>query len=131
MSELVDDVEHANLAPLMRAVLDKVIGPDVIAVFGSEPDAGAVGEPEPTALRLFVWNLQPLASPDPLHPLVVDQPAGPAQQRGDLAIAVAPILASQLDDVGGQPLFVVTALRDLTLCRAVLAERRAGAALGD
>jgi hypothetical protein len=40
-------------------------------------------------------------------------------------------LASQLDDVGGQPLFVVTALRDLTLRRAVLAERRAGAALGD
>jgi hypothetical protein len=37
----------------------------------------------------------------------------------------------QLDDVGGQPLFIITALRDLTLCRAMLAERRTGAALGD
>ena len=76
-------------------------------------------------------DLQPLAPPDPLDPLVVDQPAGPAQQRGDLAIAVAAILAGQLDDVGAQPLLVVTALRNLTLRRAMLAERRTGAALGD
>jgi hypothetical protein len=80
---------------------------------------------------LLLWDLQPLAPPDPLDPLVVDQPAGPAQQRGDLAIAVAPILASQLDDVGGQPLFVVPAPRDLALRGAMLAERRTGAALGD
>jgi hypothetical protein len=76
-------------------------------------------------------NLQPLASPDPLDPLVVDEPAGPAQQLGDLAIAVAAILAGQLDGVGRQPLFIVTALRYLTLRRAMLAERRTGAALGD
>jgi hypothetical protein len=40
-------------------------------------------------------------------------------------------LASQLDDVGGQPLLIVTALRNLALRRAMLAERRTGAALGD
>ena len=34
------------------------------------------------------------------------------------------------DDVGRQPLLVVTALRRLALCRAVLAERRTGATLG-
>jgi hypothetical protein len=83
------------------------------------------------ALRLFLGDLQPLASPDPLDPLVIDEPAGPAQQRGDLAIAVATILAGQLDDVGRQPLFVVTAPRDFALRRAMLPERRAGAALGD
>ena len=83
------------------------------------------------ALRLPCRNLQPLASPDPLDPLVVDQPAGPAQQLGDLAIAVAAIVPGQLDDVGGQLLFIMTALRDLTLCRAMLAERSTGAALGD
>jgi hypothetical protein len=76
-------------------------------------------------------NLQPFASPDPLDPLVVDEPAGPAQQLGDLAIAVAAILAGKLDGVGRQPLFIVTALRDLTLRRAMLAERRTGATLGD
>jgi hypothetical protein len=63
--------------------------------------------------------------------LSVHQPAGPAQQRGNLAIAVATILAGQLDDVGRQPLVVLTALRDLALRRAMLAERRTGAALGD
>ena len=129
--ELIDDVEHADPAPIMGAVLNKVVGPDVIAVFGSQPDAGAVVQPEPPALRLPGRNLQPLAPPDPLDPLVVDQPAAPAQQLGDLAIAVAAILPGQLDDVGCQPLFVLTALRDLALLRAMLAERCTGAALGD
>jgi len=76
-------------------------------------------------------NLQPLASPDPLDPLVVDEPAGPAQQLGDLAIAIAAILPGQLDEIGCQPLLIITALRDLALRRAMLAERRTGAALGD
>jgi hypothetical protein len=40
-------------------------------------------------------------------------------------------LPGELDDVGGEPLLVVAAPRRLALRRAVLAERRAGAALGD
>jgi hypothetical protein len=40
-------------------------------------------------------------------------------------------LPGKLDDVGCQPLLVVAALRRLALCRAVLAERRTGATLGD
>jgi hypothetical protein len=103
----------------------------VIAGLGPQPHTGAVIQPEATALGLPGRNLQPLASPNPLHPLVVEEPAGPAQQLGDLAIAVAAILPSQLDNVGRQPLFVLTALRYLALCRAMLAERRTGAALGD
>jgi hypothetical protein len=102
----------------------------MIAVLGPEPDAGSVVEPETAALRLPGWDLQPLASPDPLDPLVVDEPAGPAQQLGDLAVAVAAIVSGQLDDVSDQPLFIITALRDLALRRAMLAERRTGAALG-
>ena len=103
----------------------------MIAVLGPEADAGALAQPETTALRLPGGHLKPLASPDPLDPLVVDEPAGPAQQRGDLAIAIAAILAGQLDGIGCQPLFIVTAPRDLTLRRAMLAERRTSAALGD
>jgi hypothetical protein len=53
--------------------------------------------------------------PDPLDPLIVDQPAGPAQQLGDLAIAVAAILSDRLDEVGGQPCLVISTLRDLAL----------------
>jgi hypothetical protein len=131
VGELVDDVEHAYPAPVVGAVLDKVVGPDVIAVLGPEPHTGAVVEPQAAALQLPCRNLQPLASPDPLHPLVIDEPASPAQQFGDLAIAIAAILPGQLGDVGGQPLFIVTAVRDLALGRAMLAERRTGTPLGD
>ena len=102
----------------------------MIGALGPQPDARSVVQPETAALGLLGRDLQPLASPDPLDPLVVDQPAGPAQQLGDLAIAVAAILPGQLDDVGCQPLFVVTAPRDLALRRAVLPERRTGTALG-
>ena len=103
----------------------------MIAVLSPEPDTGAVVEPEATALRLPGWDFQPLASPDPLDPLVIDQPASPTQQFGDLAIAVAAILPGQLNEVGDQPLFIVTALWDLALRRAMLTERRTSAALGD
>jgi len=40
-------------------------------------------------------------------------------------------LPGQCDGVGGEPLFVFTAPRYLALRRAVLPERRTGAALGD
>lgn len=72
-----------------------------------------------------------LASPDPLDPLVVDDPARLLQQPGDLAIAVAAVLAGQRNNVGDEPLFVITAPRYLALRRAVLPERRTRAALGD
>jgi hypothetical protein len=65
---------------------------------------------------LFLGDLQPFASPDPLDPFVVDEPASPAQQCGDLAIAIAAILPGELNDVSRQSLFIVTAPRDLALC---------------
>jgi hypothetical protein len=83
------------------------------------------------ALGLLRWDLQPLASPDALDPLVVDYPARLAQQFGNLAIAVAAVLPGKRDNVGRQTLLVVTTARDLALCRAVLPERRTGATLGD
>ena len=76
-------------------------------------------------------DLQPLASPDALDPLVVDCPARPAQQPSDLAIAVAAVLPGQLDDIGREPLLIVPTARGFALRRAVLPERRTGATLGD
>ena len=58
-------------------------------------------------------------------------PPGIAQQRRDLAIAIAAVLPRQLDDVGDQRLFVVNAPRCFALRRAVLTERHTNAALGD
>ena len=43
MGELVDDVEHAVLASIMGAVLDEVVGPDVIGV--ARPAGGCKSRP--------------------------------------------------------------------------------------
>ena len=75
-AELVDHVEHSIFPSIVGAVLDKVVGPDVIGVFGPQPDAGSVRQPQPAAFGLFGGDLQPLPPPDPFDPLVVDdQPA--------------------------------------------------------
>jgi hypothetical protein len=76
-------------------------------------------------------DLEPLASPDTLDPLVVDDPARLAQERGDLAIAIAAVLPGKLDYIGGETPLVVTPARDLALRRAMLPERRTGATLGN
>jgi hypothetical protein len=116
----------------MGAILDEVVGPDVVWVFGPQSDAGPVRQPEPSAFGLLVGNPQPLAPPDPLDPLVVDHPArGRAQQLRDLPVAVAAVLPGERDDIGGEPLLVLLAPRLLALRRAVLAKGRAGTTLGD
>jgi hypothetical protein len=131
MGELVEHVEHPIFASVMGAILDKVVGPDMIAVLRPQSDARSVRQPEPAALGLLRWDLQPLASPDALDPLVVDDPARLAQQFGDLAIAIAAVLPGKLDNIGGETLLVLTTARGLALRRAMLPERRTGATLGN
>jgi hypothetical protein len=131
MGELVNDTEHPISASIVGAVLNKVVGPDVITVLRAQPNTRSVGQPEPASFGLFIGDLQPLASPDTLDPLVVDYPARLPQQFGDLAIAVAAVLPGKLDNIGRETLLVVTTARDLALCRAMLPERRTGATLGD
>ena len=129
--ELIDDVQHPVLSTLMRAVLDKVVRPDMVRPLGPQTDAGSVIEPEPTPLRLFGWHFQPLAPPDPLDPLVIDDPAsGRSQELRDIPVAVAAILASEFDDVGGQSLFVISPRRRPPLRRSMLSEYAANPAFG-
>lgn len=45
VGELVDDIEQAILPPLMGAVLDEVIRPDMVAALRPEADARSVVEP--------------------------------------------------------------------------------------
>ena len=76
MCELVDHVEHPVFLAFMRAILDEVVGPDMVRPLGAKTDAGSVREPKPAALGLFGGNFQPLAPPDPFDPFVVHDPAG-------------------------------------------------------
>jgi hypothetical protein len=38
MGKIVDDVEQADLAPVMGALLEKVVRPDVVGAFCPQPD---------------------------------------------------------------------------------------------
>src|SRR5215475_7356787 len=131
VGKLVDDIEHPISTSIVGAVLDKVAAPDVIAVLRAQPDARSVSQPQPASFGLLIGDLQPLASPDALDPLVIDDPARLAQQPCNLAIAVAAVSLGKLDNIGRQTLLVLTATRDLALRRAMVPERRAGATLGD
>src|SRR3954463_94543 len=52
VGELIEDVEQPELAPVMGAVLDEVVAPDVVGPLRADPDAGAGGQPQPPPLRL-------------------------------------------------------------------------------
>lgn len=131
MGKLVDDVQHSVFLAFMRAILDKVVGPDMVRPLGAKTDTGSVREPKPAALRLFGGNFQPLAPPDPFDPLVVDDPAGGRSQKlRNFPIAVAAILTGELNDVGGQPFFVISPRRYPSLRRTVLSEHTADPSLG-
>jgi len=123
--ELVDDVEHAILPPVVGAIFDEVVGPDVVGMLRPETDARAVIEPEPPALGLLMWNLQPLASPDPMHPLDPHHPARPLQHHRDPAIAIAAILGGKGNDVGGQCRLIIGSPGDLALRRSMLPQNPA------
>jgi hypothetical protein len=77
-----------------------------------QTEAGSIVEQKPSPLQLFLWDLQPLAPPDALDPLVVDDPAGGRSQKfRDLPVAVAAILAGEFDDVGGQAFIIISPRR--------------------
>ena len=50
----------------MGPVVDEVIGSDMVRLFGTQPDAGAVVQLQAPSLRLTDRHLQPLAPPQPL-----------------------------------------------------------------
>src|SRR5208283_3710726 len=129
-SELINDVEHAIFASIMGAILDEVVGPDMVRMLGPQTDAGSVIEPEPLPLWLLCRDLQPLPPPDALDALDVHRPAGAPQQRRDPSIAVAAILDGERNDVDGQRRLVIRRPGDLALRRAMLAENAAGETLG-
>ena len=97
----------------------------MVGPLGTQPNTGSVVEPQTSPLRLFAGHLQPLAPPDPLDPLVVDLPAGVAQQGGDPPIAVVAVPTGQLDHVPDQAVLIVTAARDTAPGRTVLPQHPA------
>src|SRR3954469_8914101 len=80
----------------------------MIEIRGPQPDARTVGQPQAPAFGLPARNVEPFTPPDTLDALCLHEPACITQQGSNLAIAIAPVLASQFDNVGPQALFVIT-----------------------
>jgi hypothetical protein len=90
-TEFIDDRQHLEGTTIVGAVCYEVIGPDVVAMGGPEPDTRPIVEPQTSAFGLLLRNLQPLLAPDTFHSLMIDPPTLPSEQSRDTAIAVPPI----------------------------------------
>ena len=99
--------------------------PDIVWSIRLQQDAGTIIRPQPCALRLPLWHLQPLLAQDPLNALLVHQPAGTPQQCRDPPVAVAAILPSQGDDVGRQRRLIIRCPGRLALRRPRLPQHAA------
>ena len=125
VGELVDDVEHADTS--VRRGCGPRRSRRTRRGCGARAAAGCRIRPPARAGRAWV------ASGGTFSPSrrqirstrlsLTIQPAA-RSSAADPAIAVAAVLAGQRDDVGGQPLFVVSAPRHLALRRAMLPEHR-------
>ncbi len=90
---LVDHRQHAERSAIMGSVHDEVIRPDMLPVLWTTTHTGTIIQPQATPFWLLLRYFEPLATPDALHPFVVDVPALMSKQRGDAPIAVTAVLA--------------------------------------
>ena len=81
---------------------------------------------EAVAGFMSAGDLEPLATPDALNPVLAHLPAACLQQRGDAAIAIAPVIGGQGNDGSGQRILVGRHGRHVALRAAVLADDPAG-----
>jgi len=130
-AELVDHHQHAKYPAVMGAILDEIVGPDMMAPARPKPDAGSIVQPKSTPLGLSLRHLQALLTPDPLHTLGIHMPALTAQQGRDPTVAVAAILAGQFDNRFGKRRLVVGDFGYMPLGRARLTKNTAGPTFGN
>ena len=128
---LVHDGAQPQGPPVLRPLVDAVVGPDVVRPLRPAPRAGASGGPEPPPVRGFAGHPQPLLPPAPLHPLVVHPPALGPQQGRDAAVAVAPEAPRQGDQAGDQGGLVPRHPGRAPLCPARLGQPPTGPMLRD
>ncbi len=117
---LIQDVQRPERPAIVRPMMNEVIRPDMVAIFGPETNARAIVEPKPAFLRLFHGHFEPLTSPQALDTLVVHQPTCIPQQSRNPTIAVSTILAGQLDYVCNQTILVSSANGQTSLCGSML-----------
>lgn len=121
-TEFVYDRQDLDGTAVVSAVCHEIIGPDMVAMGGPEPDTRPIAPPQTSAFGLRFWNLQPLLTPDAFHPLVIDPPTLSSQQGCDTAIPVTPIPFGKLNNVVSKSLFGICPLGYEPLGRPRLAD---------
>ena len=113
----------------MRHRAYKVVAPNVIGSLRPQPNARPIVQPQPPTGPLFLRYLQPLATPDALHPIFAYLPAITLQQRRDSPVAVATLFTGQGNDRLRQRIFVDPRDHGIALCPSPLPQQPAGMAL--
>jgi len=126
----INDSEHTECTPVMGAVGDKVIRPDMTFVLWPEPNTRAVIKPKPAALWLLLRDFKPFTSPYTLNSFKVDRPTFSPKQSRYPAVAIATIFGCQTDNACCQSRFIISDDLRLSLCGAMLAEGLTRTALG-
>jgi hypothetical protein len=105
---------------------DEVVGPDMVAMLRSQPDAGSVVEPQPASRLLLPGYLQPLTAPDPLNAITADLPAGMDQQGCNPTIAITSVPRGERDNCSRQSVLIGPDNRGVSLRSARLIDDPAG-----
>src|SRR5258706_11522185 len=94
-----------------------------------QPDAAAVGQPQPPAFGVFRRNFQPFPPPHAVNPLHARVPALVEEQAADAPVAEAAIPCHQPHNPPGQSPFASPNLPLATLRCARLSDKRPRTAL--
>jgi len=113
----------------MGAILNEVVGPNVVWSLRPQSHAGPIVQPKPTLLGLFLWDFKPLPSPNSFYALMIYVPAAIIQHARNHTIAVSSEIFGQRDNILGQPFFIRQTTWHLALRRTMLAEYAANPAL--
>ena len=111
--------------------MNEVIAPDMIAILWPQPYTGSVLQPKPSFLRLFLWNLQPLSSPEPLNTAVANWSTCFSEQSCNPAITVSAKLSGQFDHICHQPVFIRAPFGGVPLSRTMLPQNSTSSTLRD
>jgi hypothetical protein len=71
----IHDDKETERSPIGGAEGDKVIRPDLVTGRGPKADTRAISQPEASAFRLLLRDLQPLLPPDAFHTFMINAPA--------------------------------------------------------
>lgn len=108
--------QQLHRTPIFGADGHEIVRPHMVRMLRPEPDTGAIRQPEPSAGRVLLRDLQPFTPPNPLDPLVIDPPSVVSQEPRHLSIAIPSVLAGELDNGLREKGFIIGGLSLIPLC---------------